>query len=43
MLHDLLLALSGLSAGRRCRRCGDPIVPGDHLGLGEGVCPGCRL
>ncbi|HEX2045900.1 MAG TPA: hypothetical protein VHF23_09755 [Gaiellaceae bacterium] len=42
LLHNLLLSMNRLYAGRHCRRCGEPVAPGDRFGVSEGVCPGCR-
>jgi hypothetical protein len=38
----LFRAFAMLETGLDCRRCGEAIVPSDHHGLSEGVCPACR-
>lgn len=40
---NLIRALSGLEAGRSCRRCHESIPVDDAFGMSEGVCVPCRL
>ena len=36
-VYAVLRALVGLEAGRACRRCNEPILAADAVGLSEGV------
>ena len=39
---NVMRALAGLEAGRRCRSCGEAIHGNDPFGRSEGVCRSCR-
>jgi hypothetical protein len=43
MVNKLVRALFGSEAGKRCRRCREPLHPNDEFGVSEGLCLPCRL